>query len=127
MLGHISFGVSDLAASAAFYDATMQALGYDRVYTGDRAVGYGAPGSGADRLLLILQPDGAAPLGPGFHLAFAAPSRQAVDAFHAAALRCGGRDQGAPGPRPQYGPDYYAAFVLDPDGYKLEAKHPPPG
>ena len=126
MLGHISFGVSDLTASAAFYDATMQALGYARVYTGDRAVGYGAPGSDADRLLLVLQPEGATPPGPGFHLAFAAPSRQAVDDFHAAALRCGGRDNGAPGLRPRYGPDYYAAFVLDPDGYKLEAKHPPP-
>ena len=125
MLGHISFGVSDLAASAAFYDATMRALGYERVFTGDRAVGYGAPGSDVDRLLLILQPDGAAPPGPGFHLAFAAPSRDAVDAFHAAALRTGGRDLGAPGLRPHYGPEYYAAFVLDPDGYKLEAKHPP--
>lgn len=127
MLGHISFGVSDLAASAAFYDATMRALGFDRVYTGERSVGYGAPGSDADRLLLILQPDGASPPGTGFHLAFDAPSREAVDAFHAAALRCGGRDHGAPGLRPRYGPDYYAAFVLDPDGYRLEAKHPPSG
>ena len=59
--------------------------------------------------------------GPGFHLAFAAPSREAVDAFHRAALASGGRDNGPPGLRPQYAPDYYAAFVFDPDGYWIEA------
>jgi catechol 2,3-dioxygenase-like lactoylglutathione lyase family enzyme len=126
LLGHISFGVSDLERSRAFYDATMRALGYARVYTGDRAIGYGAPGSSNDRLLLILQPQGVTPPGAGFHLAFAAPSREAVDRFHEAALAFGGVDQGEPGLRPHYGPNYYAAFVLDPDGYKLEAKHPPP-
>jgi catechol 2,3-dioxygenase-like lactoylglutathione lyase family enzyme len=126
MLGHISFGVSDLSRSTAFYDLAMAALGYARVFTGQGAVGYGAPGAKADRLLLILQPDPVRPPGAGFHLAFAAPSRDAVDAFHRAALQSGGLDQGGPGPRPHYGPDYYAAFVLDPDGYKLEAKYPPP-
>ncbi len=126
MLGHISFGVSDLQRSGAFYDATMTALGYARVYTSDRAIGYGAPGSPHDRLLLILQPDAVTAPGVGFHLAFVASTREAVDRFHAAALAFGGVDEGAPGLRPQYGPDYYAAFVLDPDGYKLEAKHPPP-
>lgn len=126
MLGHISFGVGDLARTTTFYDAAMAALGYERVFTASYAVGYGAAGSDVDRLLLILQPGTARPPGPGFHLAFAAPSRAAVDRFHAAALASGGTDQGAPGPRPDYGPDYYAAFVLDPDGYKLEAKHPPP-
>ena len=126
MMGHISFGVSDLARSQAFYDATMQALGYACVFTSAHAVGYGAPGSTNDRLLLIQQPGPVAPPGPGFHLAFVAPSREAVDRFHAAALAFGGIDQGPPGLRPHYGPDYYAAFVLDPDGYKLEAKHPHP-
>jgi catechol 2,3-dioxygenase-like lactoylglutathione lyase family enzyme len=126
MLGHISFGVSDLRRSSDFYDAALAALGYARVFTGERAVGYGAPGAAADRLLLIQQPDAVRPPGPGFHLALAAPTRQAVDAFHRAALQHGGLDQGGPGLRPHYGPDYYAAFVLDPDGYKLEAKHPPP-
>jgi catechol 2,3-dioxygenase-like lactoylglutathione lyase family enzyme len=77
-------------------------------------------------LLLILQPDPVTPPGRGFHLAFVASSREAVDRFHAGALQCGGVDQGAPGLRPHYGPGYYAAFVLDPDGYKLEAKFPPP-
>jgi catechol 2,3-dioxygenase-like lactoylglutathione lyase family enzyme len=127
VLGHISFGVSDLARSRAFYDGTMGALGYARVYSGPHAIGYGAPGSDQDRLLLILQPGQVTPPSRGFHLAFVAPSREAVDRFHQAALAFGGVDQGGPGFRPHYGPDYYAAFVLDPDGYKLEAKHPPPG
>jgi catechol 2,3-dioxygenase-like lactoylglutathione lyase family enzyme len=126
MLGHISFGVSDLARTTAFYDATMNALGYARVFTSEHAVGYGRAGTEIDRLLLILQPRRIMPPGSGFHLAFIAPNRAAVDHFHAAALKHGGTSEGAPGPRPHYGPDYYAAFVLDPDGYKLEAKHPPP-
>jgi catechol 2,3-dioxygenase-like lactoylglutathione lyase family enzyme len=127
VLGHISLGVSDLVRSAGFYDAALGALGYARVFTSDRAVGYGTTGTNSDRLLLIAQADPVRPPGAGFHLAFAAPSRDSVDGFHRAALQNGGLDQGSPGPRPQYGPDYYAAFVLDPDGYKLEAKHPPPG
>ena len=57
----------------------------------------------------------------GLHSCFTAPSRAAVDAFHSAALQAGGRDNGAPGLRVQYGPDYYAAFVIDPDGYRIEA------
>ena len=126
MLGHISFGVRDLERSRRFYDAAMGALGYVRLYTSDRILGYGAPGTADARLDIMLHPEPGPPPGPGFHLAFAAPSRAAVDAFHAAALAAGGVDQGGPGPRPHYGPAYYAAFVLDPDGYKLEAKHPPP-
>ncbi len=104
----------------------MGALGYARVFTGEHAVGYGRAETDIDRLLLILQPGPVTPPGPGFHLAFIAPNRQAVDRFHAAAVKHGGNDKGVPGPRPHYGPTYYAAFVLDPDGYKLEAKHPPP-
>lgn len=126
MLGHLSFGVSDLARTVSFYDACMGALGYARVVTGPNSVGYGQPGTTADRLLLIRQSTPVTLPGPRFHLAFVAPSREAVDAFHDAALKWGGTDQGAPGLRPHYGPSYYAAFVLDPDGYKLEAKHPPP-
>jgi len=126
LLGHISFGVSDLARTTAFYDATMMALGYARVFTGPGSVGYGLPGTENDRLRLFLTPDPVTPPGPGFHLAFLAPNRDTVDRFHEAALKFGGVDQGTPGLRPHYGPGYYAAFVLDPDGYKLEAKHPPP-
>jgi catechol 2,3-dioxygenase-like lactoylglutathione lyase family enzyme len=125
VLSHLSFGVSDLARSTAFYDAVMAALGYARVYTSANGAGYGLPGTEIDKLLLIRQPDAVVPPGPGFHLAFFAPTREAVDRFHAAALRLGGTDLGSPGPRPHYGPNYYAAFVRDPDGYKLEAKFPP--
>ena len=121
MLGHLSFGVTDLARAAAFYDPTMMALGYARVFTGTRAIGYGLAGTDKDKLLLIQKPNDASPPGPGFHLAFVADSREAVDRFHAAALQNGGTDNGAPGPRLHYGPTYYAAFVIDPDGHRLEA------
>jgi catechol 2,3-dioxygenase-like lactoylglutathione lyase family enzyme len=124
MLGHISLGVRDLAKAATFYDAAMSALGYVRTDSSETTIGYGPPG-GDDGLRLI-ERSGAAPPGPGFHLAFAAPSQAAVDRFHAAALRHGGTDNGGPGLRPGYGPNYYAAFALDPDGHCLEAKHPPP-
>ena len=120
MLHHVSFGVSDLARSAAFYDATLSALGYVRVWTAATAIGYASAGSG-DEFAIKLQPSGVVPPGPGFHLALSAPSRDAVERFHEAALRSGGRDNGAPGPRPAYGEHYYAAFVLDPDGYRIEA------
>src|SRR5215207_6992483 len=89
----------------AFYDATMAALGYVRVFAGPASVAYGLPGSDNDRLRLILAPDPITPPGPGFHLAFVAPSRAAVDRFHRAALRFGGIDQGPPGLRPHYGPE----------------------
>jgi catechol 2,3-dioxygenase-like lactoylglutathione lyase family enzyme len=121
MLGHLSFGVADLARSTAFYDAAMAALGFARVWTSDHGVGYGVPG-GNDKLALFPRADALAP-GAGFHLAFDAPDRAAVDRFHAAAMAAGGTDDGAPGPRPHYGETYYAAFVIDPDGYRLEAVH----
>lgn len=122
MLGHLSFGVEDLERAAAFYDAALAPLGFVRVWTSPRGVGYGLPGGG-DKLALFARPGQAVAPGAGFHLAFDAPSRAAVDGFHAAALGAGGTDEGAPGPRPHYGPTYYAAFVRDPDGYKLEAVH----
>jgi len=126
MLHHISLGVADIQRSARFYDAVLGALGYVRVWEDLRpgqegqAVGYGPPGSG-DKLAIKQRnaPDPAP--GPGFHLAFSAPTRAAVDQFHEAALRAGGEDNGAPGPRPEYGPHYYAAFIIDPDGYRIEA------
>lgn len=119
MLHHISFGVRDLALSAAFYDAALGALGFRRVFSGDSSVGYGLVDN-QDRLLLNLEQEPSAP-GEGFHLSFSAPSRAAVDAFHAAALRVGGQDNGKPGLRAEYGPHYYAAFLVDPDGYRIEA------
>lgn len=122
MIGHLSFGVRDLARAADFYERILKPIGFVRVWSSDGGVGLGRPGGG-DKLALFARPDDAAPPGPGFHLAFDAPSRDAVDAFHAAALAAGGTDAGAPGPRPHYGPTYYAAFVVDLDGHKLEAVH----
>lgn len=126
MLHHASLGISDIERSAAFYDAALAALGYIRVWDDIRpgetgqAIGYGNPGGG-DKLAIKHRPDGHRPPGPGFHLAFAAPSRQAVDRFYAAAIAHGGSDNGPPGLRSHYGEHYYAAFVIDPDGHALEA------
>ncbi|MDC8756944.1 VOC family protein [Janthinobacterium fluminis] len=119
MLHHISIAVADLDRAATFYDAALEPLGYKRVFADDEAVGYGYPGGG-DKLCLKLAAEVSIP-GDGFHLAFAAATPAQVDQFHAAALRHGGRCNGLPGPRPDYGDHYYAAFVFDPDGYRIEA------
>jgi len=121
MLGHLSFGVTDLSRSTAFYDAVMAALGFRRVWTSANGVGYGLEPD-KDKLALFPRAD-ASPPGPGFHLAFHATDRDAVDRFHAAALTVGGTCNGPPGLRPHYSETYYAAFVIDPDGYQLEAVH----
>ena len=122
MLGHLSFGVRDLERAAHFYDRVLAPLGFQRVWGSERAVGFGEAGGG-DKLALFARPNDARAPGPGFHLAFDAPSNAAVDAFHRAALQAGGTDDGPPGLRLNYGPTYYAAFVIDPDGHKLEAVH----
>ena len=121
MLDHVSLGVRDLARSIRFYDAVLAAIGKVRVWTYDHGAGYGDAG-GEDRLAIFSKPETHA-AGAGFHLALTAGSTAEVDAFHAAALAQGGSDLGAPGPRPRYGPGYYAAFVHDPDGDKLEVVH----
>jgi len=126
MLHHISLGVADIELSARFYDAVLAPLGYVRVWDDirpgepDQAIGYG-PSGGGDKLAIKHRPEAARPPGPGFHLALAAPSRGAVTQFHAAALANGGTDNGGPGLRPDYGANYFAAFVVDPDGHRLEA------
>lgn len=119
MLHHLSIAVTDLDRAAAFYDAVLAPLGYVRVFTGDEAIGYGYPGQN-DILLLNLEEQVQVP-GQGFHLAFAAAEAEHVNRFHGAALRHGGRCNGRPGLRPDYGDRYYAAFVIDPDGYRIEA------
>ena len=126
MLHHLSLGVSDVELSAVFYDKVLAPLGYMRVWSDIRpgeqgqAVGYGQPGGGDKLALKQVSVAVGAPY-PGFHAAFAAPSRESVAAFHAAALAAGGKDNGAPGLREDYGPNYYAAFVVDVDGHHLEA------
>lgn len=119
MLHHLSLAVADLRRAGAFYDAALGALGYRRVFEDETAIGYGLV-DGEDQLCLKLRPGTVAP-GPGFHVAFAAPSRAAVDRFHAQTLAVAGTDNGAPGLRPDYGPHYYAAFLIDPDGHAIEA------
>ncbi|MGA6538674.1 VOC family protein [Stenotrophomonas sp. NPDC101269] len=121
MLHHLSLGVRDLPRAGRFYDATLGALGYRRVFDGPESIGYGLVDD-QDLLLLNLTPD-AGPPGDGFHLAFAAPSEPAVQAFHAAGMAAGGTDNGGPGLRPDYGDTYYAAFLVDPDGHRVEAVH----
>lgn len=119
MIHHISLGVRDLALAGAFYDAALGALGFRRVFEDKTAIGYGL--SDNEDILCLKLRGTALPPGPGFHLAFSAPSRQAVHAFYEAALRIGGQDNGPPGLRLNYGKNYYAAFLLDPDGHRIEA------
>jgi catechol 2,3-dioxygenase-like lactoylglutathione lyase family enzyme len=121
MLSHVSIGVSDLERSTAFYDAVFAALGFVRVWTGSDSRGWGVAGGG-DRFAIKREAPGER-LGssPRSHIAFAATTREAVVAFHQAGLGTGGTDQGPPGLRPHYGPDYYAAFLRDPGGHDLEA------
>lgn len=120
MLNHISIGCTDLAAATAFYDGVLAPLGYVRVCSGKSYSGYNLPETSDD--LFSLKLVAATPTSSnGFHVAFTATSRSAVDRFHAAALALGAEDDGAPALRPQYGPNYYAAFVIDPSGYAIEA------
>jgi catechol 2,3-dioxygenase-like lactoylglutathione lyase family enzyme len=121
MLHHASLPVADLERAAAFYDAALAALGYRRVCSGPGFVGYGIEDEKDKLALKQTLPSEAA--GPGFHIALAAPSREAVDAFHAAALGQGASDNGPAGLRPHYGPSYYAAFIVDLDGHRIEAVH----
>jgi catechol 2,3-dioxygenase-like lactoylglutathione lyase family enzyme len=113
MLDHLTVKVRDAARSKAFYAAALEPVGY-----AVRMEYEGGAGLGAEHpdLWLAADPGEVRPM----HFAFTAKARRAVDAFHAAALAAGGRDNGAPGLRPDYGPTYYAAFVLDPDGHNVE-------
>lgn len=114
MIDHLILGVDDVGASREFYEQALAPLGMAVVMAGSFGVGFGTDGKPtfwiADR----------EPSGP-VHVAFASPDRAAVDAFHAAALAAGGRDNGRPGLRPHYHPSYYGAFVFDPDGNNVEA------
>ena len=121
MFDHVSLGVADIARSGAFYDAALKPLGYTRLSDGEWSLGYGDQEVGL-WLGRTSRPVTADPAS-GLHFCFRAKSRAAVDAFHAAALAAGGKDNGKPGLRADYGPGYYAAFAIDPDGYRIEAYH----
>jgi catechol 2,3-dioxygenase-like lactoylglutathione lyase family enzyme len=115
MIDHVGFEVSDLVRSAAFYDAVFFALGVRRIHEGTHARAYGV-----NQPSFWIVTRGRRPA-PGYgHIAFAATGRVAVDGAHASGLANGGRDDGKPGLRTQYGPNYYAAYLLDPDGMRVE-------
>jgi len=114
MFDHVGFGVTNLAASKAFYLKALQPIGAAVLMEGPWGVGIGCDNKPA--LWLHEAQQRATPM----HLAFAATDRAQVDRFHAAALAAGGKDNGAPGLRPQYHPNYYGAFVFDPDGHNVE-------
>jgi catechol 2,3-dioxygenase-like lactoylglutathione lyase family enzyme len=119
MLDHVSIGISDVSRTKPFYDAALKPLGYTCLSDSDDSLGYG---SGPIQLWLNVARRPVTPdMESGLHFCFVAPTRQSVDAFHKAALAAGGRDNGPPGLRDHYGANYYAAYVIDPDGYRLEA------
>lgn len=119
IIHHVSIGTNDFERAAAFYDVVLVPLGCQRILEFPGAVAYGKQYPE----FWVQSPIDGAPAAPGngSHIALIAPSREAVDAFHALALSAGAKDEGAPGLRPDYGPGYYGAFVRDLDGHKLEA------
>jgi catechol 2,3-dioxygenase-like lactoylglutathione lyase family enzyme len=125
MIAHVSIGVRNIDKSKRFYDAALEPLGYKCLRAARSLLGYGY---GRDSIALwVVQAERPVPADEksGLHFCFAAPDTAAVDAFHSAAMASGGHDNGAPGLRPIYGPDYYAAFIIDPDGYRIEAYYGP--
>jgi len=114
MYDHIGLTVRDVEASVRFYVAAAGALGHELCSRDEASASFGPRGEPA----LYLAKGAAA---PGVHVALRAPDRAAVDRFHAAGLKAGGHDHGGPGLRADYGPTYYAAFLLDPDGNNVEA------
>lgn len=119
MIHHVSLGTDDVDRARIFYDPLMELLGLRRIKADEWGVHYGT----GDILFSLLRPadGGRASPGNGAHVAFIALDRAMVDRFHALALEGGGRSNGAPGTRPEYDPNYYAAFVHDPDGNAIEA------
>lgn len=120
MIDHIGLAVRDIARSKAFYEAALAPLGYRVIQEARNDLGHRVVMMGVDGEIDFVIADGERP-GEGNHIAFRTDSRDKVQAFHAAALAAGGKDNGAPGLRPQYSGDYYAAFVCDPDGMNVEA------
>ena len=125
MIDHISFSVKDYQKSREFYDQTLEILGYARLFTFDLPTGsYAAYGRDPKPSLWIGsagKKDEEVGQAQGLHIAFLAPSLQAVHDWYDKCLELGGEDNGAPGPRPEYHPGYYGAFIVDPNGWRIEA------
>lgn len=123
LLDHVSISVADLELARPFYDAVMTALGADKVYDREGALGYGVRCSGSDdtHSCLAVYQSSAANTDAKRHWCFKAATRSQVAAFHAAGLANGGIDDGAPGLRPHYHANYFGAFLLDPFGNRVEA------
>lgn len=119
MLNHVSIGVRDIARTRKFYDAALKPLGCACLSEGETSLGYGV--KSVAFWISVSDKPVPAEAKSGLHFCFDAPTRKSVDAFHAGAVKSGGRDNGKPGVRADYDPDYYAAFVIDPDGYRIEA------
>ena len=119
MIDHVSIGARNIAVTKRFYDAALQPLGYQCLSDSPGSLSYGATAPA----FWISATDQPVPADSrsGLHFCFCAPSPESVDAFHAAGLASGGRDNGRPGLRADYGSGYYAAFLIDPDGYRIEA------
>lgn len=119
ILSHVSLGTNQFEQAVAFYDAVLATLGYQRLMDYPDAVAYGKV---YPEFWVQVPIDGRpANVGNGSHIGFIAPTKEAVHAFYESALQAGGRDDGAPGPRPDYGDPYYGCFVRDLDGHKIEA------
>jgi catechol 2,3-dioxygenase-like lactoylglutathione lyase family enzyme len=122
MIDHIGVAVADMERAKAFYAGALQPLGIGVIMevSAEQTGGDAHAGFGADDKAFFWIGTGVRPKG-GTHVAFAVGTRAEVDAFHRAAIAAGGRDNGAPGLRPEYHPNYYGAFVFDPDGNNIEA------
>ena len=128
MLDHVSLPVADIERAARFYDVVLATIGLERRKERPGAIGYGPPTKAAPVFWILASGSGeVASPGLGLHVSFQAPDRASVDAFHETALRCGASDAGAPGERPHYTQPFYGAFVLDLDGFKIEAVCRAPG
>ncbi|PIB90591.1 VOC family protein [Caulobacter sp. FWC2] len=121
MFDHMGLGVSDFTRSAAFYDAALAPLGIRQLYVVPKEFTNGVDVAGYGRERPMFWVSGHDTTQGKLHVAFAAETRAQVDAFYEAALKAGGKDNGSPGLRPHYDKDYYGAFVLDPDGFNVEA------
>ena len=120
LLDHVSITVTDVDRSGAFYDAVFGALGIERLWIRDDRIRYGERGAPGETFVSVVA-TGQPHAGGSRHWAFRAATPAQVDAFHAAGLAAGGADDGPPGPRPGYHEHYYGAFLMDPDGNRVEA------